>query len=465
MNDHAMMSGKVAGIYLGILACAGAARSWTVKPKTAQAPITAAINPARWTAVPLPARAFTLTTHAGCFWAAGAEEMIARSCDGAQSWVLLHWKQKGQPIYELAFTGAQSLFAYGGNGKRWGSRDNGQSWKSKQLGLNQQPLGVHYLNAQYGIEGSGSLKSGSYLRFRLQHSRGWKTLVPPRPASERQTLQAARISSAIINSLCAAALIRPRTFYLTTDGGRHWRTRSLPANMRVLRLTSLHNGYMADVLLTRPLPAQRAMLYSPDGLAWYQLNASFAPRLRHCRHGQCLLDQGWVRLRRTPTGNWQVRGWRLTPSAPDRHLPWAAARNTLCYAANRLHCAQGTPATPAALMYTPAEQQAIAIQRKTTTTMVRIRNIHHHLYLICLAPTYPLKARKLQEMGAVVLHVIFGRDGRIQGMEVKSTVSDLLAHAAFDAARYWRSPPTVIHGRTVRVDSNIHVYFHLSNVY
>lgn len=467
MNDHAMMSGKVAGIYLGILACAGAARSWTVKPKTAQAPITAAINPARWTAVPLPARAFTLTTHAGCFWAAGAREMIARSCDEGKSWVVLHWKQKGQPIYDLAFTGAQSLFAYGGNGKRWGSRNDGRTWDSKRVYMYQPPLSMQYLNAHEGM-----LIMGDYLRVRLQNSHHWKDLpfrFFSQPTATQTTIPVELSSLAMINSRYAAALAKPRTFNITTDGGRHWHLQTLPANMRVLRLDAAGNDYLASVQLTQPLPARRAMLYSPDGTSWHQLSAGFISRLRHCRHGQCLLDKGWVRLRHAPKGNWQAQGWRLAPAAPDRHLPWAAIQNTLCFTAAQLYCAQGTLSPADMLLYTPAELRAMANQQKAAATTIYIPNPHDNLTptlcLICYVPMAPLQLSPPHKPSQVIMHAIFRRNGTVQSLKIIASPSIRLAQIAFDSAQYWRLAPILRQGKTVKSKITIQIKFSAAKIH
>ncbi len=444
---------KSAAIWLGMLASAGGARGWVVKP--IPQPITAAINPAHWTTVPLPARAYTIATHGGCFWAAGAEEMIARSCDGTKSWVLLHWKHKGQTIYDLAFTGTQSLYAYGNSGTRWSSRNDGQTWKSKYISPDQLPLTTYFLNPQEGIK-----NFGGYFTFRLQNSKPWETL-PLQPAihitSTRQIFHIEPSNIAIINGQFATAFIRPRTFYLTTDGGRHWHTQNLPANIKVLRLTAMQNGYLASILLTRPLPIRRAMLYSPDGTTWYQLNTNFASRLRHCRHNQCLLDKGWVRLQHLPNGDWQAQGWKLAPAAPDPYLPWAARQNTLCFAANHLRCAQATPNTPAALLYTPAELQAHATQPKM------IKAYKNTLCLVCYVPLRPPQLIPNYIMPSTIISAIFRRDGTIQTLKLKSCPSKLIAQQVLNRIQYSRFAPILKNHKTVQF--NVYIIFEQRLIY
>ena len=75
-------------------------------------------------------------------------------------------------------------------------------------------------------------------------------------------------------------------------------------------------------------------------------------------------------------------------------------------------------------------------------------------------PQYPSLARQTRTEGAVQLHAIISRDGRITSLEVISG-HPYLVKAALDAVRQWRYRPTMLNGEPVEVDTSITVIFRL----
>jgi protein TonB len=73
-------------------------------------------------------------------------------------------------------------------------------------------------------------------------------------------------------------------------------------------------------------------------------------------------------------------------------------------------------------------------------------------------PVYPHIAAISGIQGAVKLHAIIARDGRIQSLNVISG-HPLLAHAALEAVEQWRYRPYVLNGETVEVETFITVNF------
>jgi TonB family protein len=76
-------------------------------------------------------------------------------------------------------------------------------------------------------------------------------------------------------------------------------------------------------------------------------------------------------------------------------------------------------------------------------------------------PEYPEAARNGRISGTVRLHVIIGKDGTIQQLEVMSG-HPMLQQAALDAVRQWRYQPTLLNGEPVEVDTTIDVIFALT---
>jgi protein TonB len=77
-----------------------------------------------------------------------------------------------------------------------------------------------------------------------------------------------------------------------------------------------------------------------------------------------------------------------------------------------------------------------------------------------IEPGYPHLARQTRTEGAVRLHAIISRDGRITSLEVISG-HPFLVQAALDAVRQWRYRSTMLNGEPVEVETSITVIFRL----
>ena len=79
----------------------------------------------------------------------------------------------------------------------------------------------------------------------------------------------------------------------------------------------------------------------------------------------------------------------------------------------------------------------------------------------CPAPAYPALARLTGTQGVVVLSARIGREGTIEGLQVRSGPA-LLVAAARDAVAHWRYRPTQLNGERVEVETEIAVRFTLA---
>jgi TonB family protein len=75
-------------------------------------------------------------------------------------------------------------------------------------------------------------------------------------------------------------------------------------------------------------------------------------------------------------------------------------------------------------------------------------------------PEYPERARRQRIQGRVVLNVVVGKDGTVQGTRPISGDSQLTL-AALDAVRQWRFKPLVRNGQAVKFDSRFTFSFAL----
>ena len=79
-----------------------------------------------------------------------------------------------------------------------------------------------------------------------------------------------------------------------------------------------------------------------------------------------------------------------------------------------------------------------------------------------IEPRYPTLALQTKTEGAVRLHAIISRDGRITSLDILSG-HPLLVKAALEAVSQWRYRPTMLNGEPVEVETSITVIFQLHN--
>jgi TonB family protein len=94
-------------------------------------------------------------------------------------------------------------------------------------------------------------------------------------------------------------------------------------------------------------------------------------------------------------------------------------------------------------------------------TGFRIRiggNVQAAKLLNRVQPAYPALARQTKVSGVVRMHVIIGKDGKVEQLEVISG-HPLLVQSALDAVRQWVYSPTLLEGKPVEVETEIDVTF------
>lgn len=71
-------------------------------------------------------------------------------------------------------------------------------------------------------------------------------------------------------------------------------------------------------------------------------------------------------------------------------------------------------------------------------------------------------ARRQHIEGSVRLHILIGKDGRIQGLVLNGAPAAVLARAAMDAVRNWQYSPALLNGVPLPVETQITVTFPLN---
>jgi TonB family protein len=75
-------------------------------------------------------------------------------------------------------------------------------------------------------------------------------------------------------------------------------------------------------------------------------------------------------------------------------------------------------------------------------------------------PTYPPDAKKAKIQGKVVLSVVIGKDGNVEGVRALSGPQEL-QQSAIDAVRQWTYKPYLLNGDAVEVKTTINVIYQL----
>lgn len=107
-------------------------------------------------------------------------------------------------------------------------------------------------------------------------------------------------------------------------------------------------------------------------------------------------------------------------------------------------------------------QSAINAPPRPQPSRVRVsQGVMQGMVVAKVQPSYPPDAKTARIQGSVILAVIIGKDGSVQGERLVSGHPSL-APAAMDAVKQWKYRPYVLNGTPVEVDTQITVNFTLS---
>jgi photosystem II stability/assembly factor-like uncharacterized protein len=81
-----------------------------------------------WHTADLPARALNITENHGTLWVCGADELIAASVDGGNTWTAKHVARNGSLLLTIGFANERFGFAAGTAGRMFATRDGGETW-------------------------------------------------------------------------------------------------------------------------------------------------------------------------------------------------------------------------------------------------------------------------------------------------------------------------------------------------
>jgi photosystem II stability/assembly factor-like uncharacterized protein len=93
----------------------------------------AASSASEWRTVTLPAHVLGIAENNGSLWVFGADELIATSADGGNTWTVNHNAKNGSLLLTIGFANEQFGYATGTGGKVFITRDGGKTWDSAKV--------------------------------------------------------------------------------------------------------------------------------------------------------------------------------------------------------------------------------------------------------------------------------------------------------------------------------------------
>jgi TonB family protein len=116
----------------------------------------------------------------------------------------------------------------------------------------------------------------------------------------------------------------------------------------------------------------------------------------------------------------------------------------------------GAPGTPTLLPNPPVADAAEGSQARISGKVMSGRILKK------VVPVYPPMARQNRIGGAVILHAIITREGKIGSLFVLASPDETLSGAAMSAVSAWRYQPYLLNGQPTEVDTTITVNFNLN---
>jgi photosystem II stability/assembly factor-like uncharacterized protein len=302
-----------------------------------------------WRSVELPARALNIAENNGTLWVCGADELIAASADGGNTWTAKHTAKNGSLLLTIGFANEQFGYAVGTGGRAFITRDAGNTWVSVKV-----PSDVVY-DADFADEKHGIVHTPQNIYTTSDGGASW-TAVQINLAGEDlkgfshvlSVVAADADHMAIVLSQGNSSAYANKLF-LTKDGGSTWASSDIPST-GLVKLTA-HNGeywFSGMEVIEKDKPGGGygvpLVMHSPDGEKWTHLPRWSKHEFSACGLQGCLYWDG-AGIQLPPTS--PVKFWSFAPEKVVT-AKWAVAKGTICTVGTNLKCATvtTTEATP-----------------------------------------------------------------------------------------------------------------------
>ncbi|MGN6593065.1 MAG: TonB family protein [Terriglobales bacterium] len=411
-----------------LAAAAGAQQPRLVLPEVALA--------SAWTPVPLPDRPLDVVAHDGALWECGANQSVARSRDGGRHWQLLARRPGGQMLFSLTFPDAATITAFGTEGVRLISRDDGATWTQA---YSHPTRSIVEARAVTGNIVAGRGASGYAISTDAGGS--WSFHEADSDVTGRAAKALAVGDAWHVGLVLDAPAGKAEELLTSSDGGHHFQKFSFAADYEWNALRATATGFTAYGFrgatdFDRGTPAAAAF----DQTHGWQLLTGVTEAYDNCTAQGCLLDGGWEDF-----SGPQPQRWGLPADAEQPLVrTWAAQGDTFCEVSQTLRCRSGREPWTKAAPRPPSP------------------GAYHPPCIACGAPRYPVAARYAHRQGKVVIAMMVSAAGTPYDLVLQSASSVSLAESSLSAVRAWLYKPHMVNGRPTAFSATIEIRYTLS---
>jgi hypothetical protein len=292
-----------------------------------------------WRTVELAARPLNIAENNGTLWVCGADELIAASDDGGETWTPRHTLRNGGLLLSIGFSNEQFGYAVGTGGVVLVTKDGGKTWDSVKV-----PSQVVY-GAAFADEKHGLIHTPRNI---YTTSDGGMTWIPVQiDLTSEEVKGFSHVLNVVAPTADHMAIVLSQgnssaydyRLFVTKDGGAKWSVSEIPST-GLARLTS-HSGeywFAGMEVIEKDKPGGGygvpLVMHSADAEKWTHLPRWSKHEFSECNSQGCLY--------------WDGAGVQLPPSdpinfwafAPEKAVTatWAVAKGTICTVGTALKC-------------------------------------------------------------------------------------------------------------------------------
>lgn len=410
-------------------------------------PCVFALQSNSWRAADLPSRPVAISSAGSVLWACGADELIAESKDGGQSWNVKHRNENGSVLLTIGFADDENGFAAGTGGKLLLTQDGGATWAPVHTDGNT------IYNASFSDGHNGMIQTPSAIEYTHDGGATWNEVSFLKSGQDLKKFQFV-LALAVVDSNRMAILLKegPAAYYdqriiVTNDGGKNWKTENLEhATLRTLLVRD--GSYWAlgtEVIDTnnRGGHAVSLAMHSSDAENWVKQPRP-AREIEACTSGGCLLWDGAGVNPFVPEPSY----WTFPP-IKSMSTRWAVTKSTICIITGELQCAAASPSSTV-----PAHNNDTPIPAVITPPALGAPTPSGLHCLLCPAERI-IVDQKYSGIAEIDLDLTVATNGTVSQVTVlKAPTPDIGARFA-NAAESWVFEPYVENGAPVQVHTTI----------
>jgi hypothetical protein len=299
-----------------------------------------------WHTIGLGTRPLNITANGDVLWICGADELVANSTDGGNTWNTQHLAKGGALLLTMGVAGGQFVYAAGSGGALLVTKDGGTTWTRISV-----PASVVYA-ASFSDDQHGLIQTPHTIYQTSDGGTSWKPVQIDVSRGELKGFHYVRTLASLDADHMIVLLSQGNASYdeqkllLTKDGGTSWK--SIEIYSTGLGSLSTYNGeYWAagKEVIEKDKPgggySTPLVIHSADGETWTHITKWAPKEFSQCNSQTCLFDNGaGVDFRASSPQN----PWTF-PAEKAVAQKWAVAHGGICSVGTELKCAALTPAS------------------------------------------------------------------------------------------------------------------------